>query len=129
MPEQDYQWPPSRRPFESEEDWLVRLEEEINAEYQRWLGKIASGNAEVMIEIAEWITADEATKVICERINPKKEETDTSIPDFRPIFATIMSNLDQQKAAVRNGDQDAVNEYAEDHLLTLKFNTMHENDD
>ena len=122
MTEPSREWPPRKSVRESEDTWLLRLHHEIVLEYQDWLAKLALGDAEVLIEVAEELMID---GYISSEISQDETVAVNEISDeeVRSIMLTALANNDQLLAAVRNGNPDAVSEYAEFELVTLKYQT------
>lgn len=122
MPESSREWPPHKLVGESEDMWLLRLQEEIVLEHQDWLARLALGDAEVLIEVAEDLILEGYL-----RSEISQDETavlnEISDEEVHSIMMTAIANNDQHLAAVRNGDPDAVSEYAEFELATLKYHT------
>ena len=120
MPESRREWPPRKLTGELDDIWLSRLHEEIALEYQDWLAKLALGDTDTLIEAAE--DAMHSDYMYSETFDTEPSGLDQiSDEEVNGIVLRAIANSDQLMAAVRNGDPNAVNEYAENELAVMKF--------
>jgi len=127
MAESIREWPPRKKQGEPEDIWLSRLDQDTHAEYQDWLTKLKAGETEPLLEAVQSVIEDEEYIYFAEKA--EKEPiviNELSDEEAAAEVVRLYAGLDQDMAAVRNGDPEAVREYAEFNLFTLKYEKLHE---
>ncbi|CAN5405382.1 hypothetical protein BH10PAT3_BH10PAT3_8140 [soil metagenome] len=125
MSESIREWPPRKSPGEPDNIWLSRLEQGVAAEYQDWLSKFDAGDPETLLEVAQSIIENEEVAYLLEDESSEVDE-ELSYEEAAAAVIRYTACSDQYMAAVRNGNHEAVREYAEFNLFSLKFNTLNE---
>ena len=123
---QEREWPPVKRADETGDDFLERIKNEAVIEHAEWLDKLTANDPNALLEVADSVISEQEVEVLLGDEDDYMDESQLSPEDAKHIVTTLTAMNDQRMAAVKAGDPKAVEEFAQDELFTLKFNTLHE---